>query len=255
MDFLQQPERHHKRIHVALPIRVTYWDQDKRPAQVVACACDISHRGARVTGLSAVREVGEIVVVERGLSGKAFCRVVWIGEPKSRLAGQVGIECLESDRTMWDLELREMSDVFDPLPHLGRFQRSRIQENNRKAERFDAAGSAEILAINASVPHAEGGIINLSGTGCLIQSGQLLRPGSNIRLVLQVDNFDVMVKGEVRHSSPELGMGIEFREIRKGDRQVLNYLLEKFTQQQFEEWFEMEDQPLAAAHLNFLQQI
>ncbi len=244
MDFLQQPERHHKRIHVALPIRVTYWDKNNRQAQVVACTCDISHRGARVTGLNTVKEVGEIVVVERGHSGKAFCRVVWIGEPKSRLAGQVGIECLERDRTMWDLELHEMSEIFDPLPHLSRFRRSRIQAGNkRKAERFDAIGSAALLAINATVPHAEAGILNLSGTGCLVQSGQLLTPGSQVKLVLQVDSFDLTVKGEVRHASPDAGMGIEFHEIRKGDRQVLNYLLEKFTEQQFEEWFELEDQP------------
>jgi PilZ domain len=246
VDLLQQPERHHKRIHVALPVRVTYWDRNNRPAQVMACTCDISHRGARVTGLNTVKEVGEIVVVERGLSGKAFCRVVWIGEPKSGLAGQVGIECLESERTMWDLELQEMSEIFDPLPHIARFRRSRIQGswsgNKRKAERFDAIGSAELLAINATIPHTEGGIINLSGTGCLIQSGQLLVPGSQLKLVLQVDNFDLTVKGEVRHSSPESGMGIEFHEIRKGDRQVLSYLLEKFTQQQFEEAFEFEGQ-------------
>lgn len=250
MDFLEQPERNHKRIHVALPIRVTYWDGENRPAQIVACTCDISHRGARVTGLSeAVNEVGEIVVVERGKNGKAFCRVVWIGESKSKLAGQVGLELLETERTMWDLELQEMSEVFDPLPHKGRFRRSKLtgaaSGNKRVAERFDAGGQADLLAVNATVPHSHGGIINLSATGCLIQCEQMLPLGAAVKLVLQVGHFDLTVKGVVRHISHEQGMGIEFHEIRKGDRQVLSYLLERYTEQQFEEAFEFELQPLA----------
>ena len=108
------PERQTKRIHVAFPIRVTYWDSENKPGLEMACTYDISEHGARVTGLRCVKGVGEIVAVERGRN-KAFCRVVWVGEPNSELQGQVGIQSVESDRTMWEAELRDMEEAYDPI--------------------------------------------------------------------------------------------------------------------------------------------
>jgi hypothetical protein len=64
------PERQTKRIHVALPIRVTYWDSESKPALEMACTYDISEQGARVTGLRCVNGVGEIVAIERGRSSR-----------------------------------------------------------------------------------------------------------------------------------------------------------------------------------------
>jgi len=72
-----QAERSSKRIHVALPIRVTYWDSEKKPCLEMSCTYDISERGARIGGVRSLKEAGEIIAVERG-RGKAFCRVVWI---------------------------------------------------------------------------------------------------------------------------------------------------------------------------------
>jgi len=67
-------DRTERRIHVALPVRVTYYDNQAKPRLEMACTYDISAHGARVTGLRCVKEAGEILVVERGRS-KAFCRV------------------------------------------------------------------------------------------------------------------------------------------------------------------------------------
>src|SRR5262249_3945828 len=104
---IETPERLDRRVHVALPIRVTYWDKDQKPCLELACTYDTSAHGARSTGLRCVKETGEIVAVERGRN-KSFCRVVWIGEPNSELHGQVGLQCVEMDRIMWEGELRDM---------------------------------------------------------------------------------------------------------------------------------------------------
>ena len=60
----QTLERQNKRIQAALPIRITYWDAESKPAFEIACTYDISERGARVTGLRCVKDVGEIIAVE-----------------------------------------------------------------------------------------------------------------------------------------------------------------------------------------------
>jgi hypothetical protein len=50
-----EPRRVSKRIHVALPIRVTYWDNDKKPGLEMSCTYDISENGARIGNLSCKR--------------------------------------------------------------------------------------------------------------------------------------------------------------------------------------------------------
>ena len=46
------------------------------------------------------------------------------------------------------------------------------------------------------------------------------------------------MKGTVRHTAPNMEVGIEFYEIRKGDRQILQFLMRKLTENQFEESFQ-----------------
>jgi hypothetical protein len=103
-------KRAEKRISVAFPVRVTYFDGDSKPRLEMACTYDISAHGARISGLRCVSEAGEILTVERGRS-KVFCRVVWIGEADSNLRGQVGIQCAEAGKTLWVAELRDLEEA------------------------------------------------------------------------------------------------------------------------------------------------
>jgi len=225
-------DRLDKRIHVALPIRVTYWDSEQKPCLEMACTYDISAHGARVTGLRGVKQAGEILVVQRGLS-KVFCRVVWVGEPKSELQGQVGIQAVECERMMWENELRDMEEVYELLQKDALFFRSSGAAhlgNRRRYQRFFVQGLAEIPKYQIST-QTRAELKNLSELGCLIETSQNLSPGTDLKLVLNVSNYDLSVKGKVRHRA-DLGVGIEFREIRKGDRQVLNYLLRKLSDMQ-----------------------
>lgn len=234
---VDQVERTNKRIHLALPVRVTYWDAENHPVQSVACTYDISPFGARVTGLPETK-MGDIIAVERGRMGKFFCRVVWIGEPNSALYGQVGIEGVEIERPMWESELRCMDEVFEALPvnHRSLYRGVPGQQIRRTSPRFEIDGFAELPQMN--VPPAA--IKNLSESGCLLTTHDPLPPNANLKLVLQVAQYDVMVRGAVRHSTSKFGMGVEFSEIRKGDRQVLQFLLRKLAEKQFEKSFELD---------------
>ena len=54
-------------------------------------------------------------------------------------------------------------------------------------------------------------------------------------MLLSIGSYDLSLKGEVRHADPQEGMGIKFHEIRKGDRQILQFLLRKLSEKQFED--------------------
>jgi hypothetical protein len=229
------PERNEKRIHVALPVRVTYFDEDNKPRMEMACTYDISVHGARVTGLRSVKEPGEIVVVERGRN-KAFCRVVWIGEPGTPLQQQAGIQCVEAHRALWEVEMRDMQEMYDPMTRDQVRYRALPgnygERSRRRYHRFDTEGVAQLLRKGADASYLEGKIKDLSETGCLIETNANIIPGTDLKLVLRFANCDMSFKGMVRHAAAGVGLGIEFREIRKGDRAVLQYVLRKLAEKE-----------------------
>jgi hypothetical protein len=239
-------DRTDKRIHVALPVRVTYFDNDSKPRLEMACTYDISAHGARVTGLRCLKEAGEIVVIERGRS-KAYCRVVWIGQANSHLQGQVGIQCVEAQKMLWTAELRDMEEMYDPMTQdSGLFRldstasAKKGKGNRRRYRRFATEGAANVLQKGSAAGHLEGGLKDVSEVGCLITTKSLILPGTDLKLVLTVSNYDLSLKGQVRHAALDVGLGIEFREVRKGDRAVLQHLLRKLAEKENENWGEVE---------------
>ena len=101
-----------------------------------------------------------------------------------------------------------------------------VGDRNRKTARVVAEAQARVLEQQDGRDGmlCEGLIKNISETGCLLVSPVRLAIGATVQVVLDLPNFDLAVRGKVRHSGPE-GLGIEFREIRKGDRQLLRYWL------------------------------
>lgn len=236
------PERQNKRIHAALPIRVTYWDGENKSALEIACTYDISERGARVTGLRCVKGAGDIIAVERGRN-KAFCRVVWIGESGSESPGQIGIQCVEADRTLWEAELRDMEEAYDPILIDGGLRRAGAfssHERRRRRERFPVEGSAQLINQSAKGGQAKAALRNVSEIGCLVTTKHILTPGTELKLALNVGDYDLALKGQVRHAERQVGLGIEFRQIRKGERQMLQFLMQKLGEKRFEETLQFE---------------
>jgi len=239
----QTPERSHKRIHVALPVRITYWDQANKPCQDRACTYDISTSGARITSLPKVRQAGEIIMVERGRS-RAFCRVVWVGSSDSRLHGQIGIQAVESERLMWETELRDLAEVYDEIPRQRglprRFSSETAGRERRLHPRIPVQGRVQLLIPGTASNPPISKLVDLSEYGCLVNTDDLAARGTDLKLLMQVGSCDLSLKGQVRHSGLDFGLGIEFREIRKGDRETLRYLLRRLAERDFEEAFRLE---------------
>jgi hypothetical protein len=67
----------------------------------LASAVNISSTGARLEGLQRQVRPAEIVEVQMGKE-KAQFRVTWVGKLGSRREGQLGIERLASEPSLWD---------------------------------------------------------------------------------------------------------------------------------------------------------
>jgi hypothetical protein len=100
-------KRRQKRIRVRLAVQVCRpaTREESWPAYTV----DISIRGARLTGGAERLRLGDIVEVCCGLQRAVF-RVVWVGIAGTPTEGQSGIECLNPENNIWDLDLSEQTD-------------------------------------------------------------------------------------------------------------------------------------------------
>ena len=238
-----------KRVHLALPVRWTFAGQEGRGPSEMACTYDIHPNGARLLGTREVN-VGDLVVVERGRN-KAVCQVVWAADPDSALRGQFSVQCVEH-KSPWDDELRQMDEQYQPVILDGRANGaplrgfSRPDANRRRRPRFEVEGQAEVIE---GVQHLSAEVHEISECGARIAASERLRPGTDFRLTLNVLDVSLALKAQVKYMVGNLGMGIEFQEIRRGDRPLLSYVLSQLRNCRVEDFVPVEvvTEPRAAA--------
>jgi hypothetical protein len=92
------------RIATFLPVRVWGVDAKSQPFMQLAKVKNIGAAGAVVQGLLRQVKPDEVLHVQAGEATAQF-RVVWVGKAGSRRDGEVGIECLPSQPSIWDVNL------------------------------------------------------------------------------------------------------------------------------------------------------
>ena len=238
-----------KLIHLALPVRWTLIGQEGRGAPEMACTYDIHPHGARLLS-SRDLNIGDLVVVERGRN-KAICQVVWSADPASPLRGQFTVQCVEG-RTPWDEELRRMEEQYQPIIVDGLDRRApsagvgRSDANRRRRPRFYVEGQAEV---SDGVLRVAGEVQQISEYGARLAAMETLRPGTDFRLMLNVFDVRLALKAQVKYLVDNLGMGVEFQQIRRGDRPLLEYVLGKLKTRRVEEFARVEvaNDPISVA--------
>src|ERR1700722_1454248 len=240
-----------KLIHLALPVRLIHMPNGEHGGMELVCTYDIHPRGARLRS-SRDLKVGDLVTVERGRY-KSVCQVVWAADPDSALHGQFTVECVEGNRTPWEEELRQMEEQYLPVipdwPTRKRMMNGFAQgKNRRRRPRFQVDGDANLAEIGGR-SRVEGRLEEISEYGCFISSSDLLAPGTALRLVLNMCDVSVALRGHVRYTTQNRAMGVEFQEIRQGDRPLLDYVLNRLRKPRSADFADLEviTEHLAAA--------
>jgi hypothetical protein len=227
-----------KVVHLALPVRWSPAGRDGRSVET-ACTYDIHPHGARLVGSRPVN-VGDLILVERGRH-KAMCQVVWSADPASPLRGQFSVQCVEG-RTPWEDELRQIEERYQPLI-LDRLRGnkssafSRTDANRRRRPRFYVEGEAEVMD---GMLRVAGEVQQISEYGARLAAMEPLRPGTDFRLMLNVFDVSLALKAQVKYLIDSFGMGVEFHQIRLGDRPLLEYVLSKVRSKRVEEFARVE---------------
>ena len=101
------------RIHAALSVRLT-WVDDGKTRTLTVCTIDVSQNGARLAGVAGLKAPGQLIAIRRKASEAQF-RVIWIGEPHTPHEGQIGVECIDNDKIIWDVDFAKVDEDFEPL--------------------------------------------------------------------------------------------------------------------------------------------
>ncbi len=91
------------RLHIAVPVKV--FPDVRGVESQTCCTYEISMRGARLVAPQGIREVGQVIWLQRQ-NRRAKYKVAWIGKSGTSQAGQVGVETLEPTNVIWENELR-----------------------------------------------------------------------------------------------------------------------------------------------------
>jgi hypothetical protein len=240
-----------KLVHLALPVRLIHMPNGERGGMELACTYDIHPSGARMRSSHDLK-VGDLITVERGRC-KSVCQVIWTADPESTLRGQFTVECVEGSRTPWEDELRQMEEQYLPVipdwPTRKRFMNTFSEgKNRRRRPRFQVEGDANVAEIGGR-SRVDGRLEEISEYGCLISSSDLLTPGTALRLVLNMCDVSIALRGHVRNTTQNRAMGVEFQEIRQGDRPLLSYVLNQLRKPRTNDFADLEviTEHLAAA--------
>jgi len=96
--------RQQSRVNSTLPVRIWGIDAYDRPFLQLASASNISEQGVQLHGLRCRLKPGEVIEVQ--YSGtKAQFMVVWVGTPGTHQAGEIGLQKLPTEPSLWG-ELR-----------------------------------------------------------------------------------------------------------------------------------------------------
>lgn len=102
--------RQNLRIAAPLPVRVWGVDAFALPFMQLASVRNISGGGAVLQGICRQILPGETLELQLGES-KAQFRVVWVGKAGTRREGEIGVQNLPSEPSIWDLNLGRCNEV------------------------------------------------------------------------------------------------------------------------------------------------
>ena len=219
-----------KLVHLALPVRLTHMQNGERCGPEMACTYDIHPRGARLLSFRDVK-VGDLITVERGRN-KSICQVVWTADPNPRCAASSRWNAWKVQRLPGKMNCGKCrssicpSILMRPKKKTSMNTFGRTDQNRRRHPRFDVEGGADLLQIGGQ-SSLEGRVEQISEYGCLVSASNLLVPGTGLRLALNIYDVSVALKGNVRYTAGNRAMGVEFHEIRQGDRPLLDYVLKQ----------------------------
>ncbi|MGA3125327.1 MAG: PilZ domain-containing protein [Candidatus Korobacteraceae bacterium] len=199
------PKRREARLPVTLNVRLLGIDANGKAFHQAAMTVDISMSGARVSGLAATLNPGDVVGLQSG-GEKCRFKVAWITKNPdgTHLAG---LHCQEQGKSPWR-ETMQQSTAGD----------------RRGNDRYPCNGSVSLHAPSYTMP-IWGTLRDISASGCYVQSVNVAAKGEIVSGQFTLNGVQINGVAEVHSSRPTVGMGLQWCDLGWDGEEKLNGIL------------------------------
>lgn len=200
------PKRRESRLLVALEVRILGIDARGKAFHQSEVTVDISLSGARITGLTAALNVGDIVGLQSS-GDKSRFKVSWVRPNESDGTFEVGLHCLEKGKAPW---------------------RDKIQQLNpgerRGGERYPCEGTVSLRSTALPTP-IWGTMHDISEGGCYVRCVNVAPSGEIVSGQFILNGVQIDGVAEVSSSQAMLGMGLLWCDLGWDGQEKLNRIL------------------------------
>jgi hypothetical protein len=208
------PKRREPRVAASLNVRVLGIDADGKPFHQEATTIDISLSGARVSGVTARLNPGDVVGLTSG-GGKSRFQVIWIQGNRDG-SFVMGLYCVEKGACPWRENLQPS---MLKIPG----------KERRTSSRYACQGAATLRAPNATTS-TFGTVRDVSENGCYVQTENPLEVGEFVGIQFAVQGTQINALAEVSNSVPDVGMGLRWCDLGVDGEGRLNRILDALQQ-------------------------
>jgi PilZ domain-containing protein len=220
-------QRQEPRIETQLEIRLFGLDGQDKPFQSTAVTLEVSSRGASITGIRQYLKPGQMIGIALGPK-KARFRIVWVGHHQSPRVGQIGVQQIGMDDSIWNVRFPEyfIDKHSNPKAHVVARGHGTLSYLEYKAERRGDSRRPVRVSARMRIPGnpktAWAICSDLNPGGCFLEHpNQDIPSGTLLEVVISLPDGEMVVPGVVRAKKP-MGIGIEFTHVSETVRLQIN---------------------------------
>jgi hypothetical protein len=199
------PKRRETRLPVSLNVRILGIDANGKAFHQAAVTVDISMSGARVTGLTAMLNQGNIVGLQSS-GEKCRFKVSWVLQNQDGTC-QVGLQCVEKGTSPWRETMKQST-----------------ASERRGDDRYPCNGSVSLRATDFATP-IWGVLRDVSSGGCYVQCVNVAAIGDIVSGQFNVNGVQINGVAEVSSSCPTVGMGLQWCDLGWDGQEKLHKVL------------------------------
>lgn len=199
------PKRKEARLPANLSVRVLGIDAQGKAFHQAATTTDISMSGARITGLAAKLNPGDIVGLQSS-GDKCRFKISWVSaNPDGTF--QLGLQCVEKGKSPWRDKLQQAVDG-----------------ERRGNERYPCNGSVSLRSSSYSTP-IWGTLRDIGEGGCYVQCVNVAPAGEIVSGQFVLNGVQINAVAEVRTSRSTVGMGLMWCDLGWDGQEKLHNIL------------------------------
>ncbi len=215
--------RDRERVPGIVPVRIWGITCEDKPFSEHVCTLNISGKGARLRGVRASLAEGDFIGLQYR-SRQARFQIVWISTTEKSRGSDVGLQCLEPEKDIWQADLPEPAPDLYVAAEVNSRRYVSCEPDRRLHTRYPVSGEVCVTRPHGSSDFAAK-LGDVSLTGCYVQTCTPLESGCSLSLLIKIGNMEIRASGVVRVQYAGVAMGIEFTHLHPVDLGTLRRLV------------------------------